>query len=159
MRKIFAGMFAAAVLFSMSGCTPPAPGPFITKPDCSLHSGVADKWRVSFRGEVTVEEDKDGVVHVYGIARSPNTSTVVLRGTAKFKVHSCDVVYLEEGVTADCYGCADVRASNKTTVNAYNCRQVRATNGAKVSPYGDTNLTTQPAPQPPPAQEPPANKN
>lgn len=157
MRTLFAGLCAGAILFSLAGCEQKqaAPPPFLTKPATTLRTGVHEKWSVSYRGDVTIEQDKDGVVHIYSLARGDSTSTVVLSGTATFKVHDCNVVYVEEGVTVDCYGCPDVRAADKSTVNAYNCYKVRAEAGAKVNAYGNTTVTRQepPAPPAPPAEK------
>lgn len=157
MKKLFASLLACAVVFSMAGCEQKkvAPPPFLTKPTTTLRAGVSEKWSVSFRGDVTIEQDKDGVVHIYSLAKGDSTSTVILSGTATFKVHDCNVVYVEDGATADCYGCPDVRAASKSTVNAYNCLKVRAANGAKVNAFGNTAVKQEEPPAPP---APPADK-
>lgn len=148
MRHIIGTVLTAFVL-AMVGCGPVPKTPFITEPGTTQYAAVADKWQVDYSGAVQIKQDKDGVVHIYGIAKSPNTCTVVLSGSVVFKVYGCNVVFVREGVTADCISCGSVSADNGSTVAATNCSNVRAANGSKVSAFGSTVVNREPAPAAP----------
>lgn len=150
MRHLIGTILTALVVMTFVGCGPLPQPPFITQPSINQFSSVDGKWKVSHSGYVQIQQDKEGVVHIYGIAKSPNRSQVVLSGTATFKVHDVDVVYLQDGANAECYSCPEVRVEKGATANAYNCRKVLASDGAKVNAFGDTAVTRQ-APVAPPA--------
>lgn len=152
MPKNLLGILATGfVVFFFAGCGPASKVPFITEPSTGHSSEVAEKWKVTHSGNVQIIQDKDGVVNIYGMPGHNNPCTVVVSGTATFKIHDVNVVYIKKGVTAECFSCPDVRAESGSTVSATNCHTVKAAAGAKVTARGTTTVN-QEAAEPAPAK-------
>ena len=146
---LFASVLAILFLPGCSVQQRPAPNPLAD--DSYDREVIGPTWHVAYSGFATVEIDKDGVVHVYGVAQRgarggtylPN---VKLSGKARFEIHSCYSVKVDGGADVSAHSCNVLKVTADSTVRAHNCELVKAAEGAHVETHGNTRLETVAAP-------------
>jgi hypothetical protein len=110
---------------------------------------IQGRWQVRYNGEVTVEQDTDGSVNVFGYASgSDSHPDVKVSGTGVvFKVFEAHNVKADDGTTVQAYYSTLVKASHGSNVQAYNCGQVVGAYDATVAGHGHTSVNMLDAPR------------
>jgi hypothetical protein len=108
-------------------------------------------WEVQYNGDVSVEQEPDGSIDVFGYA-SGNNSHPDIKVSGEgivFKVFAARHVKADDGTTVQVYYSDLVKAGHKTNINAFNCTQVVGAFDAAVVPHGHTSVNLISAPKAP----------
>jgi hypothetical protein len=123
------------------------------------HVNIQGRWTVLYNGDVTIEQDPDGAVNVFGHASGTKSHPdIKVSGEGViFKVFAAHNVKADDGTTAQVYYSHMVKAGHHSHVNAYNCAQVVGAFDAEVVPHGHTSITMLSAPKAPATDPVPAS--
>jgi len=126
------------------GCEPvPTVGYEGNAPDQTYTSDLSSKtegWRIQWQGNVKIEIDNEGTIHIYEASNSV-CGYVKVSGKARFTVHSAYDVKAADGAQLVAHGCYTVKVGPDTSLKAYACKLIIVAKGVEnIEVHGPTEV-------------------